>query len=185
MEMYIVKYNNTGAPNDGFPLNALKTLARLSRVLSDLQKCILSCAKKFLSVRSSLGILSLFEIKRTSVLFPGNFSCYLKFTKVRIFLIPLYIAFSVPKILGSFLYGNSLTWGVKQEILNFRKSYREFVRYKLRKLYMKGTFIWKFLVFLKLQKILSNFWSSEQIYFTESSCRVPLLSDHQEQDPSH
>lgn len=36
MEMYIVKYNNTGAPNDGFPLNALKTLARLSRVLSDL-----------------------------------------------------------------------------------------------------------------------------------------------------
>ena len=32
----IVKYNNTWAPNDGFLLNALKTLSRLSRVLSDL-----------------------------------------------------------------------------------------------------------------------------------------------------
>ena len=36
MEMYIVKYNNTVAPNDGLLLNALKTLSRLSRVLSDL-----------------------------------------------------------------------------------------------------------------------------------------------------
>lgn len=36
MEMYIVKYHNKGAPNDGFTLNALKTLSRLSRVLSDL-----------------------------------------------------------------------------------------------------------------------------------------------------
>ena len=35
MEMYIVKYNNTGTPNDGFLLNALKTLSGLSRVLSD------------------------------------------------------------------------------------------------------------------------------------------------------
>ena len=32
----IVKYNNTWAPNDGFLLNVLKTLASLSRVLSDL-----------------------------------------------------------------------------------------------------------------------------------------------------
>ena len=43
----------TGAPNDGFFLNTLKTLLRLSRVLLDLWKCILSGAKKFVSVRSS------------------------------------------------------------------------------------------------------------------------------------
>ena len=36
----------TGAPNDAFLLNALKTLFRLSRVLSNLQKCILSGAKR-------------------------------------------------------------------------------------------------------------------------------------------
>lgn len=29
MEMDIVKYNNTGAPNDGFPLNALKMYSKL------------------------------------------------------------------------------------------------------------------------------------------------------------
>ena len=42
-----------GAPNDGFLLNALQTFFTLSRVLSDLWKCILSGAIKFVSVRSS------------------------------------------------------------------------------------------------------------------------------------
>ena len=35
-----------GAPNHGYLLNALKTLFRLSRVLSNLYKCILSGAIK-------------------------------------------------------------------------------------------------------------------------------------------
>ena len=43
----------TGAPNDGFLLNTLKTLFRLSSVLLDLYKSILSGAVKFVSVRSS------------------------------------------------------------------------------------------------------------------------------------
>ena len=43
----------SGAPNDGFLLNALKTPFRLSRELLDLYKCILSSAKKFRSVRLS------------------------------------------------------------------------------------------------------------------------------------
>ena len=43
----------SGAPNDGFLLNALKTLFWLSRVLLDLLKCILREAVKFVSVRSS------------------------------------------------------------------------------------------------------------------------------------
>ena len=59
-----------GAPKDGFLLNALKTLFMLSnRVLFDLQKCILSCARKFVSVRTSYGNLSLFETTSASVLF--------------------------------------------------------------------------------------------------------------------
>ena len=41
-----------GAPNSGFPRNTFKTLFRLSRVLLRLQKCILSGAVKFVSVRS-------------------------------------------------------------------------------------------------------------------------------------
>ena len=36
-----------------FLLNALKTRFRLSKVLLDLYKCIVSGAKKFISVRSS------------------------------------------------------------------------------------------------------------------------------------
>ena len=43
----------SGAPNDGFFLNTSKTLFRLSRVLLDLQRCILSGAIKLVSVRSS------------------------------------------------------------------------------------------------------------------------------------
>ena len=43
----------TGAPNDGFLLNALKTLFRLSGVRSDVYKSKLSGAIKFVSVRSS------------------------------------------------------------------------------------------------------------------------------------
>ena len=43
----------SGAPKDGFLLNALKSLFRLSGALLDLQKCNLSGAIKFASIRSS------------------------------------------------------------------------------------------------------------------------------------
>ena len=42
------------APNDGFLLSILKPLFRLSRVLLDLKKCILSGALKFVSLRYML-----------------------------------------------------------------------------------------------------------------------------------
>lgn len=52
------------------------------------------------SVRLYLGNLSIFEIKRALVLFSRTFQPAIKsFTKVRIFLIPLSIAFSFPNIL--------------------------------------------------------------------------------------
>ena len=62
----------SGAPNNGFLLNAMKTLFRLSRLLLDLQKYLLSGAIKFISVQSSYsqGNLSHFKITRASVIFP-------------------------------------------------------------------------------------------------------------------
>ena len=63
----------SGAPYDGFLLNTSKTLFRLSRVLLDLQRCILSGAIKLVSVRSSKGNFSFFEITGASVLFSRRF----------------------------------------------------------------------------------------------------------------
>ena len=121
----------SGATNNGFLLNTLKTLFRLSRVLLDPQKSIINGAVKFVSVRSSQGNLSLFEITRASVLFSRKFC--MKFdekclTKVRHFLIPLSITFLNPKILGFlFFYEKSLTWKVKCE--NYTsESRREYIR---------------------------------------------------------
>ena len=110
----------TGSPNDGVLLNALKTLFRLSSALSNLQKCILSGAIKVVSVRSSQGNLNLFEITYgLSMIFPKILDAILGFTKVRIFLIPLSIAFSNPRF--PFSTKNRLSWGLKCEKLNFRK----------------------------------------------------------------
>ena len=44
---------------------------------------------------------------------------------------------------------------------------------KLRKLYMNGTFIQKFLAFLKLQQIVGNFCFSEQIFHRKQSLGAP------------
>ena len=50
-------------------VNTLQILSELSRVLLDRQKCILTGAIKFLSVRQSLGNQNLFDITRVSALF--------------------------------------------------------------------------------------------------------------------
>ena len=44
-----------------------------------------------------------------------------------------------------------------------------------RKLYMNGTVIQKFIAFLKLQKILGNFCSSEQILYRKQSLGAPVI----------
>ena len=111
----------SGAPNDDFLQNTLKTLFRLSRVLLDLQKCILSGATKFLSVRSSQGNLSLFAITR--YYFSENLRCNLTFYESENF-----SDSSLHHILESenyrfpFSKKNRVTWVVKYEKLNFRKS---------------------------------------------------------------
>ena len=71
-----------------------------SRVL-DLQKYILSGAIEFISLRSSLGNLSLFEITRTSELFSRKMQMqFIVLRKRDFFPIRLSIPFSNPKILG-------------------------------------------------------------------------------------
>ena len=66
-----------------------------------------------------------------------------------IFLIPLSIIFSNPKVLG-FLFStkNSLTLEVKCEKINFKKTVGNLLD-KLRKLCMNATFTYKFLAVLK------------------------------------
>ena len=132
-----------GAPNDSCLLNALKTLFRLFRVLLDLQKCILSGAKKFISVRSSSGNLSLFEIIRLQYYFPENFSRNLKFYESNSF-----SDSSLQRIFESenfrFPFStvkNSLTWGMKWDWkIELQKIVGNLLD-KLRKLYMNGTVI--------------------------------------------
>ena len=77
----------SGAPNDGFLLNSLKTLFSLSRVLLDIQKCILSGTINLYPFGHPRGNSSLFEISRKSIIFSRI--CFKHFkhfiTKMRIF----------------------------------------------------------------------------------------------------
>ena len=125
-----IKRTKSGAPNDGLLLHKSKTLFRLPRVLLDLQKCILSGAIKFGSVLSSQGNLSLFEIisLRAPVFFPENFRSNSTFYENESFCNSSLHPILSLKTLG-FLFTKknslaSLTWGVKCEKLNFRKSQR-------------------------------------------------------------
>ena len=162
-----------GTPNDGFLLNALKTLLRLSRVLSDLQECILSGAIKFVSVRSSKDNLSLFETTRASYYFPENLDAILSFTKVRIFLIPLLIAFLNPSQV-SFFYEKQANLGTEMRKIKLQKILGNLLD-MLGKLKMNETVIQKFSAFLKLQKILGNFCFSEQTFYRKQSLAAPDL----------
>ena len=95
--------DKSGAPNEGFLLNTLKTLFRLSRVLLDLSKCIINGAIKFVSAQPAFwGELESFsKLHGLQYYFSENSSFnFWRITKVRIFLIPLSITFLNPKISG-------------------------------------------------------------------------------------
>ena len=80
-----------------------------------------------------LGELEPFRnYKGYNIIFPKNLEAIYAITKVGIFLIPLYITFLNPKILGSlFCIKNGLTWAVKCE-----KKVKGNLLDKLRKLYV-------------------------------------------------
>ena len=100
-----ISNSNLRGTQRGFLLNALKTLCRLSRVLSDLWKC-----RRRYEICTCSVVLGQFESFRNykgfSIIFPKILDVILSFTNVRIFLIPLSIAFLNPKILG-FLFSTS------------------------------------------------------------------------------
>ena len=96
--------------------------------------------------------------------------------KVRIFLIPLCIAFSVPEILG-FLFLRKIAYfnlGSERGKIKLKKKIVRNLLDRLRKLYMSGTVIEKFLAFSKLWKILGNFCFSEQLFHRKQSLGAPL-----------
>ena len=101
----------SGAPNDGFLLNALKTLFWLSRVLLDLLKCILrsrSCKVCICSV--ILGELESFRnFKGFSITFPKILDAIWSVlrNRVRIVMISLSITFLNPKILGFLFFSTT------------------------------------------------------------------------------
>ena len=105
------------APNDNFFLNTLKTLFRLTRVLLDLQKCILRDAANFVPVRSSWGNLSLFEIALGLIKYYvlENFRCNLTYYERKNFSdSSLHHIFQFENFRFRFLKSNnSLTWVAK------------------------------------------------------------------------
>ena len=120
-----------------------------------------------------LGQLESFRnYKGLRIIFPKILDAILSFMKVRIFLIPLSIACLNPKILGSFFYEKKANLGTE---------IRKIIMYKilgnlldmLRKLYMNGTVIWKFLAFPKLQKILGKFCFFEEVFYRKQSLGAP------------
>ena len=129
----------SGAPNNGFLLNALKSLFRPSTVLFDLQKYNLTSAIKFISVQSFYSNLSLFQITKASELFSRNFRCNSTFYESEFFSDSSFCFFFEKQLnLGS------ETWKIKlQRIVGN-------LLHKLWKLYMNGTVIKKFLAFLKI-----------------------------------
>ena len=155
--------NILGGPNDRFLLNALKTLFSVPRVLLDLQKCILSGAIKFVSVRSSQGNLSLLEITRASELFSRKFQ--MQFNALRKC---EFFGFPSP----SPIYEKQPNLGCKMSEKNLQD--------KRRKLYMSGTIIQKFLGVLKLWKILGNICFPEQIFYRNHSLDAPDICSEQQ-----
>ena len=102
-----------------------------------------------------------------SIVFSKILDAVLSFTKVRICLIPLPIAFSV-----SFFLRKQPNLGTEMRRFELQKIVGNLL-HMLRKLNMNGTVNQKFLAFLKLQKILGNFCFSEKKY-RKQSFRVSL-----------
>ena len=130
----------TGAPNDGFVLNTLKTLFRLSSVA-------FRCLEMNSKPRYKICVCSVIPGERESfrdyqvfsIIFPKILDAMWRIRKERfLFLIHLSFTFFNPKILH-FLFSsnNNLTWGVKCEKNKYQKIVGNLD--ELRKFYINGT----------------------------------------------
>ena len=119
----------SGAPNDDFLLNTLKTF--FQAIQSSFRFLEIHSKRRYkLCIRSIiLGHFESFRnFKGFSIIFPKVLDAVYRFTKVGIFLIPTSITFLSPKILYFlFLRKNSITTGVKCEKLGLENR-REFIR---------------------------------------------------------
>ena len=139
-----------------------------------IQKCILSGAKKFIPVRSSQGNLSLFEITRASVLFSRKFQ--LQFYEGDSFSdSSAHRIFDSENVRFPFSTKNSLTLQSEMGKIELQKIVGNLLD-KRRKLSRNGTVIQKFIAFLKLQKILGKFCFSEQILRKKQPFGAPVSS---------
>ena len=102
-----------GAPNDGFLLQTLKTLLRLSRVLLAIQKCGLWGPLKFVPVLSSQANFSepFQKLQRLQYYFPEYFRCNLTYYENEGFSdSSVHYIFESENFRFPFFYENSLTW---------------------------------------------------------------------------
>ena len=96
--------------------------------------------------------------------FSENFRCNLTFYQSENFF-PLSTTFQNPKNLSfPFSAKNGVTWLVRYEKLNLGNFVGDLLD-KLGKLFMDGTFIYKFLAVLRQKKVLGNICFSEQILY--------------------
>ena len=156
---------------------AWKTLFRLSRVplIRSLEKHS-KRRYKILFCSAILGELESFQnYKGFSISFPKILGAIYRFPKVRIFLIALSITFQNPKSYRcpfSTTNRQSVTQVVKHQKLNVRKS-QGIYQIEFQNLHnMKGSFIQKFLAFLKQKEILGYICFFEQIFYPRW---VPLI----------
>ena len=126
-----------------FPPKCTENTFRLSRVLLDLQKWILSGAIKLVSGSVVLGQLWVFsKLQGLRYHFPENFRRNFKFYRNENFSdSPLHRIFKSENFRSPFSTKNNLTWGLKCEIKLIRKSYREFNRYTTKIVHINGTVI--------------------------------------------
>ena len=125
----------TGAPNNGFVLNALTTLFRISTALLDLWKRISSRAKNFYLFVHPRAAWVFRNYKGFSIIFPNIFSCNLEFYESE--------NLSVHRIFGSKNFRFNFPFSSKTR-LNLGSEIHKIVGNlldKLRKLYMNGTVI--------------------------------------------
>ena len=117
--------SSSGEPNDGFVLNALKTLFR--QVIQSTLRSLEKHFKRRCKIRICSVILGEFKSFRNyqglSIIFPKILDEIWRITKVIHFLIPLSITFLNPKILGFlFFYEKKPNLGSKMRKLNCGKS---------------------------------------------------------------
>ena len=124
------------------------------------------------------GNLTLIEITRASVIFFLKFRCILKFKESKNFSdFSLYRIFESENFKGSLLYEKLPKVGSEKRKIILQKIVENLLD-KLRKFFVRGTVVQKFLAFPEIEKILANFCVSEKIFLQKTVVTCPSLFKH-------